>query len=102
MAYAGPKKTLLHAFEHVTLGAGIEIGTSQAAGGANHVAVGMTSTAIVAGLKEYADYQTGKDTFKMTIIHALEVVGGAGIAAGAWHGNKCPKIVQKHVENTQK
>jgi hypothetical protein len=79
--YAGPKKVLLHLAEHVTLGAGVEIATAQAAGGPSHVAVGMTSAAIVAGLKEYVDYQTGKDSKKMAFVHALEIVGGAGAAA---------------------
>ena len=81
---AKPHK-LLQVLEHVSFGAGVEIGMSQAAGGPSHVAMGMGSAAIVAGLKEYADYQAGKDTKKQAITHALTIVAGAGIAAGAWH-----------------
>jgi hypothetical protein len=74
-----------NAFLHLGLGAGVEIGVSQAAGGPQKYGAGLLASGLVAGFKEASDAIAGRDTKKQAIFHALTIVAGAGIAAAAWH-----------------
>jgi hypothetical protein len=71
--------------EHVSLGAGVEIGIAQAAGGPHKYAAGLLAAGAVAGFKEGADAVAGRDTKKQAIWHAFSVMAGAGIAASVRH-----------------
>ena len=86
-AHARPKwkKVLIHAAEHVALGAGTEVAVSQVAGGPRKYWAGITAAGIVAGFKEGTDAVAGRDTKKQAAWHALTIMAGAGIAAAARH-----------------
>lgn len=71
--------------EHLALGAGTEAGISAIAGGGKKYPAGLTAVAVVAAFKEGADAVAGKDSKKQAAWHALSIVLGAGIVAGAWH-----------------
>ena len=71
--------------EHMAIGAATEVGISQLAGGSQKVAAGVTAAAAVAVAKEGSDYHNKKDSLKMAIIHAIEIVAGAGAAVAIKH-----------------
>lgn len=80
------KKAILKKLaEHVSLGAGIELGMSEIAGGKHKYPVGLSAAALVAGFKESADAIAGADTRKQAAWHATCIMIGAGIAAGVRH-----------------
>lgn len=81
------KKILLKVAEHVSLGAGTELGMYEIAGGSSRrrVAVGLSTAALVAGFKESADAVSGADTKKQAAWHAFSILAGAGIAAAVKH-----------------
>jgi len=71
--------------EHLAIGAGTEVGISQAAGGSQKYTAGLLAAAGVAGFKEGADAWAGRDTKKQAAWHALSIVLGAGIAVAIKH-----------------
>lgn len=79
------KHKVLTALEHLALGAGTEVAVSQAAGGPQKYQAGLLASGIVAGFKEGADAVAGRDTKKQAFLHAITIIGGAGIAALAYH-----------------
>jgi len=70
---------------HLAIGAGTEVAVSQVAGGAQKWPSGIVATGAVAGFKEGADAQAGRDTRKQAVWHALTILAGAGIAAAIKH-----------------
>jgi hypothetical protein len=78
-------KKILHAVEHLAIGAGVEIGISQAAGGSHKYAAGLIAAGTVGGFKEGSDAVSGRDTKKRAAIHALTILAGAGIAVAVKH-----------------
>lgn len=81
----GWKKRLLTAVEHISLGAGVEIGVSRLAGGPNKYTAGIVAAGLVAGFKEGSDAVAGRDTKKQAACHAFIQIAGAGLAAGIKH-----------------
>jgi hypothetical protein len=55
------KNTLLKFLEHAGLGAAVELGISQAAGGSSKYGAGVLSAGVVAGFKEGSDAIAGRD-----------------------------------------
>ena len=74
------KAEVVRLAEHMAIGAGTEVGISQLAGGSQKVTAGVTASAAVAVAKEGSDYHNKKDSLKMAVIHALEIMAGAGTA----------------------
>lgn len=79
------KKFFVTLAEHVSLGAAVEVGVSQVAGGPQKFEAGLLAAGLVAGFKESADAIAGRDTRKQAAIHALEIVAGAGVMAAVRH-----------------
>src|SRR5215471_17050944 len=80
-AAAFPFRKVLKVVGHLAIGAGTEVAVSQAAGGGKKWPAGLLAAGAVAGFKEGADAQAGRDTKKQAVIHALTIVAGAGAAA---------------------
>lgn len=78
-------KKVVHALEHLAIGAGVEIGVSQAAGGSHKYAAGLIAAGAVAGFKEGSDAVSGRDSKKQAAIHALTILAGAGLAVAVKH-----------------
>jgi hypothetical protein len=78
-------RKVLRTVEHLAIGAGVEIGVSQAAGGSRKYAAGLIAAGAVAGFKEGSDAVAGRDTKKMAAIHALTILAGAGFAVAVKH-----------------
>ena len=76
---------LLKFIEHAAIGAGVEIGISQAAGGSQKYVAGLLAAGTVAGFKEGSDARSGRDSKKQAAWHAFSILVGAGIAAGLKH-----------------
>lgn len=69
----------------MALGAGSYAGMGAIAGSQHRWQVGISGTALMAGFKEGADAEAGRDTTKQAVFHALSILAGAGIVAAAWH-----------------
>ena len=79
------KSTLLKVAEHVSIGVGVEIAVSRAAGGPNKYAAGIIAAGAVAGFKEGADAIAGRDTRGQAAWHAATILAGGVIAAAVKH-----------------
>jgi hypothetical protein len=82
------KRFLVKAAEHVSLGAGVELGVAYAAGGPKKYGAGILAAGLVATFKESADAIAGRDTKKQAALHALTQLAGAGIAAAINHSQR--------------
>lgn len=68
-------------FEHMAIGVGIEVAVGYASGNPANWRPGMTATVITAGFKEGTDLHDHKDSVKSATKDAMEIIGGAILAA---------------------
>lgn len=71
--------------EHLALGAGSYAGLAAVAGNQRRWQVGISGTALMAGIKEWNDWHDHKDSPKAAWFHFGSILAGASAVAAFWH-----------------